>query len=335
MVNLNISYDDGGEETAMAQLVKLDDYISRYQLDVYRYSSRYNRLKAERWDRLKNDWNKRKERYKSYAYDEIVTSSYGIETEKRTIGWKRWLPFGKGNNDKKAIREEDRLSFSETFERPISSIEALKKTFHEELYSFQLNWASSTVTEKSYVKKSYVYDPFLAFLVKKLPDTYFLFYYPVFNVRKAQIELDIIIVTPTDIWLLHALPGNNQTIYQPYNDRFWVKNQKPEEEKILNPTIAVNRMKSVVSDVLREKNLTYSIKTAIIAKESFIDLPRKDHRLAIYDKRTFLEWFEPQKKNRTPVKHDQLKVTGAILNQCETNSELRSEFINDWEKKDS
>lgn len=36
----------------MAQLVKLQDYISRYQIDLKRYPTQFVRLKKQQWERV-------------------------------------------------------------------------------------------------------------------------------------------------------------------------------------------------------------------------------------------------------------------------------------------
>ena len=40
----------------MAQLVKLLDYVSRYEHDLSRYPTQYIRLKRYQWDRMKVKW---------------------------------------------------------------------------------------------------------------------------------------------------------------------------------------------------------------------------------------------------------------------------------------
>ena len=40
----------------MAQLVKLLDYISRYENDFTRYPTQYIRLKKYQWERMKTQW---------------------------------------------------------------------------------------------------------------------------------------------------------------------------------------------------------------------------------------------------------------------------------------
>lgn len=40
----------------MAQLIKLQDYISRYEIDLARYPTQFIRLKQNQWERIKYQW---------------------------------------------------------------------------------------------------------------------------------------------------------------------------------------------------------------------------------------------------------------------------------------
>ena len=40
----------------MAQLIKLQDYVSRYQIDLKRYPTQYVRLKHVQWKRMNEEW---------------------------------------------------------------------------------------------------------------------------------------------------------------------------------------------------------------------------------------------------------------------------------------
>lgn len=40
----------------MAQLVKIQDYISRYEIDLARYPTQFIRLKQNQWERVKHQW---------------------------------------------------------------------------------------------------------------------------------------------------------------------------------------------------------------------------------------------------------------------------------------
>ncbi|RNA70403.1 hypothetical protein [Alteribacter keqinensis] len=273
---------------------------------------------------MKTDWQRRRHHLSTYNYEEIVNSSYNVEGEGRST-WKTWIPFlNKKEINGEPQAEED--AFTPLLNKPISSLEALKKAFMEELYAFQLTWASSTISEKSHVKQSLKYDSFLARLTKTLPDTYMIFYRPVMNVRKAQVEMEVMIVTPTEVWLVHALEGDGNAIFKPLNDRFWIKEQKSYEEKLVHPQVSIKRMRSVIQEILAGNDISYPVKTVVIAKDSFIDLPRNDSSLTVIDKRTFPAWYEKLQRNKSPIKYQQLKVTELLLRHCDTTADSRADF---------
>ena len=40
----------------VAQLIKLQDYVTRYETDISRYPAQYVRLKKQQWDKLCETW---------------------------------------------------------------------------------------------------------------------------------------------------------------------------------------------------------------------------------------------------------------------------------------
>src|SRR5690606_41054898 len=40
----------------MGQIIKIYDYISRYEQNIYNYAARFISLKRKRWELLKNNW---------------------------------------------------------------------------------------------------------------------------------------------------------------------------------------------------------------------------------------------------------------------------------------
>ncbi|MBU9713739.1 NERD domain-containing protein [Evansella tamaricis] len=291
----------------MAQLVKLSDYVSRYETDIYRYPSRFVRLKKERWQRILTEWERQE-----------VTSNHNHEKETVKKGKGIW-PF-KRKVDKEEVTFHPFIKSSTT-----KTLEEVKEGFQKELHSFKVNWASSTVSEISSVQRKHYYDNLLITLLRDLPDSNLLFYYPAILHKKAPVDLDILLLTPSELWLITPLGGNDKTIYRPQADRFWEKVQGHNQEKILNPVISLKRMRTVMETILLEKNLSVTIKTLILAKDSYIDVSHK--RITTIDKRTFTEWKQSLVKNVAPIKHQQLKIAEAILSQTITISRKRQEFV--------
>lgn len=329
----------------MAQLVKLHDYISRYETDIYRYPSRYVRLKKERWTRLLNNWEVKRDLADlttSLLKNNNIEQMEEEETSKNKLRSKLKQWFSKRNNDSFTIdnlsvaydAENDDYSFFQemAYYQTLETKEQLRDAFKEELLRFQFNWASSTISEQSDVRSKYYFDPFLSFMLKELPDSFFIFYEPVIYLRKAPVDFDTIILTPSEIWLIATLLGNENTIYQNLSEKYWLRIHKKEKEKILNPGIMIRRMRSVIEHILLDRELSFSIKTAIVAKDSYIDIPQTEQRIKLIDRRNFDAWHRKMVRNVAPIKHQQLKIADVLLQQSLTISRPRNVNIGKMEQ---
>lgn len=324
----------------MAQLVKLHDYISRYETDIYRYPSRFVRLKKERWNRFFSDWAMKREHYElDKSLLQLQNEPSIVEERNENIilnKFKQWLPkrknksFDKDNSDW-FLNIGDDFYQQISNNRSIENKEQLKDIFKEEIFQFQISWASSSITEKSVVKKKYYYDPLLSFMLKELPDSYFIFYEPVIYLKKAPVDFDTIILTPSEMWLISNLFGSQDTIYQSFSENYWKKLHKGSEEKILHPSVMIRRMRSVIEHILLENELSFPIRTAIVAKDSYIDIPQANQQIKLIDRRNFPHWHERLVRNVAPIKHQQLKIADALFKQSLTVSIPRNVNIGEQE----
>ncbi len=137
----------------MAQLIKLEDCVSRYEQDVFRYTGQYTRLKRDRWNRAKVNW----------EINQMKEDLYSPEQEhpSKSKWWKR-----KRGNPENEIIESGKVRIDPR------SLSEVKEDFREELFQFQLKWASSTIRETSIISSSLKQGKFLRFLVQELPDNY-------------------------------------------------------------------------------------------------------------------------------------------------------------------
>ncbi|CAM3854685.1 NERD domain-containing protein [Alkalicoccus chagannorensis] len=295
----------------MAQLVKLSDYVSRYEIDMYRYPSRYVRLKRERWTRLKQDWeavqgSHQLPLYQYYEEDEGIWS--------RTKTWMKGL--------RKKTEEEVAVPTNEGLRS--RTLDGLKQHFRDELFDFQINWASSTVSERSRVDPAYYDDPLLRMLMEELPDTCFIFYRPVLYARKAPVDCDIIILSPNNMWILHALPGSKETIYGVKDNRYWEKREGENKTPLLKPALSLQRTKSVVQTILSERELNIPVKTGVICLEGYLDVPKGGTSTQMMDRRDVKAWKEQMQRMQAPIKNNQLKAADLLLRFTQTVSEYRA-----------
>ncbi|TQR14643.1 nuclease-related domain-containing protein [Psychrobacillus soli] len=326
----------------MAQLVKLQDYVSRYEKDLARYPTQFVRLKKQQWERTKEAFEKGAFNNTWEETEEEVIE----EPEKKSIFSKLF----NRNKEESAVEETWENSEIEDIDNipdePIplffepkivyepQTKEELKRMYLDQLFHFQLKWASSTLREKSYVDPKFMRDTLLRTFMQSLPDNYFLFYYPILKLKKAPIELDIMLVLPTEIVCIVMLEAQNLDAFIGSGDRFWLKKSGKEEKKVLSPMININRMESILLQVFKKEEIDLPIRKVILSRNGYIDYPGSSYNVQFIDSRTYAEWLLSLKNSLSPMKHMQFKAAQAILDLVQTTSYSRSSWDLDSEEND-
>lgn len=317
----------------MAQLIKLQDYISRYEIDLARYPTQFIRLKQNQWERIKYQWQtgetierwehieeevqeeKKKSLFqKLFPFKKDVPEEEQEDIEKVTIS-NEWAVEGDSHQE-----EDTTLNFEPNLVYTPKTLEELKKMFIDQFFHFQMKWASSTLREKSYVDPKFMRDTLLRSMLQTLPDNYLVFYYPILRVKKAPIELDIIIMTPTECLCITVLEQESQAVYIANSERFWLKKDGKNEKKVLSPLIQLNRMEKVVEQIFHQNNIELPIRKVLLTRNGYIDYPGTMYGISFVDKRKFPEWMEQLKHSVSPMKHMQIRGAQAILNTVQTTS---------------
>ncbi|AVK85703.1 NERD domain-containing protein [Lysinibacillus sp. B2A1] len=318
----------------MAQLVKLQDYISRYQIDLARYPTQFVRLKKNQWERVKRQW-ELGEDITEWQHDSVVEQEPFEEKERFSLLKKLFA--GRHKEEKEDIEQleisnelvsdEDSIPEEETtltFEPKIvyapQSIHELKRMFIDQFFHFQMKWASSTLREKSYVDPRFMRDSLLRNLLQQLPDNYLLFYYPILQIRKAPIELDVVLMSPTECICITVLEAENQAVYVGGSDRFWIKKVGTKDSKVLNPTINLGRMESVLTQLFKQDNIDMPIRKVVLTRNGYFDYPGSPYGIQFFDYRNYGGWMEYLKKVSSPMKHMQIRAAQTILNNVQTTS---------------
>lgn len=317
----------------MAQLIKLQDYISRYEIDLARYPTQFIRLKQNQWERIKYQWQtgetierwehieeevqeeKKKSLFqKLFPFKKDVPEEEQEDIEKVTIT-NEWATEGDSHQE-----EDTTLNFEPNLVYTPKTLEELKKMFIDQFFHFQMKWASSTLREKSYVDPKFMRDTLLRSMLLTLPDNYLVFYYPILRVKKAPIELDIIIMTPTECLCITVLEQESQAVYIANSERFWLKKDGKNEKKVLSPLIQLNRMEKVVEQIFHQNNIELPIRKVLLTRNGYIDYPGTMYGITFVDKRKFPEWMAQLKHSVSPMKHMQIRGAQAILNTVQTTS---------------
>ncbi|GIO24994.1 nuclease-related domain-containing protein [Oceanobacillus sp. J11TS1] len=311
----------------MAQLIKLQDYISRYEWDTYRYPTQYIRQKKEQWERFYSEW-----LHPTMEQDCNEEGQPEEEIEKLSL-FQKW----KGRFTKSSVTVEDLTPVEQVVKRnkPLSSIpkteEELKQVFLDRLLETQIKWASSTVSQVSIVESNYYKDPLLRFLLQRFPDTYFIMYRPIFEVKRAAVETDIILITPIGIELLSFVELHTDEVIMAGDERTWTITAKHNEEPshIVNPLISLKRSEKWIERFLHPKNIDIPIRKTVISRTNRILYATAPYQSEIIDKLAFPAWFEEKRSIHLPLKKRQLAVAEALLSNSLSQSMPRPE----WEEE--
>lgn len=318
----------------MGQLIKLQDYVSRYEQDIFSYPSRFVRLKKQQWEKIRITWEKGSEP-STLIEEPTLPDWYEEEKEPLFTRIKGFLKRGTSEEesiepDEKINKEEETsFSFTPTITSDANTIDELKQHFLEQLFTFQMKWASTTITEKSFVTKRYYFDEQLKYFLQRFPDTFLVLYNPIFLLKKAPVEVEIILITPTDVWCLSFLEKEELAVFIGSNERFWTKRNQEQEEKVLNPLLALNRTEKIVKQILNMYDIPLPIRKAVLTRNGYIDYPSAPYDTQFIEKRNYDKWFQHMRGNRTPLKHVQLKAAQVLLQYCQTTSIRRLEWMSD------
>lgn len=318
----------------MAQLVKIQDYISRYEIDLARYPTQFIRLKQNQWGRVKYQWQTGEVIEQWQHLDEEAVQ----QEEKKTSLFNKIFPFTKKEKEIEETEDIEKIKISNDwavdeisdedssllFEPNIvyspNTLEELKKMFIDQFFHFQMKWASSTLREKSYVDPKFMRDTLLRAMLQTLPDNYLIFYYPILRVKKAPIELDIIIITPTECLCITVLEQEEQAVYIANSERFWLKKVGKNDKKVLSPLIQLNRMEKLLEQLFIQNGIEMPIKKVLLTRNGYIDYPGTMYGVQFIDKRKFPQWMNQLKHSVSPMKHMQIRAAQSILNTVQTTS---------------
>ncbi|WP_042474517.1 hypothetical protein [Bacillus ndiopicus] len=315
----------------MAQLVKIQDYISRYEIDFARYPTQFVRLKKVQWERIKYQWETGGEL--NQQWEHVDTTDDIVEAEKPKLSFlKKLFPLKKQAQpieelvstdeveDEGIMDEDTTLLFEPNIVYNPQTLEELKRMFMDQFFHFQMKWASSTLREKSYVDPKYMRDTLLRTLLLDLPDNYLLFYYPILRVKKAPIELEVIVMTPVECICITVVEEENQAVYIGGSERFWVKKVGKQEKKTLNPFIRLNRMETLVKQLFEQANVEMPVRKVLLSRNGYFDYPGSAYGVQFIDKRNYPEWLQQMRRTVSPMKHMQIRAAQSILAISQTTS---------------
>ena len=301
----------------MAQLIKLLDYVSRYETNPFHYPPQYIRLKNENWERFYEAWELEMEYEMEFSFEE--------DEEEETKQRFSWNPFKR----KTTVEEKEEPSTNKQLPQ---TREDLVKYFLDKLYPFQLKWASSTISQVSYTDPKFNHDPTLRFFLQRFPDIYLVMYHPIFSIKKAPIEGDIILISPIEIEIITLLNDYTDATIVTSDERSWTIEKEDHSSKIISPLISLKRTEQIVKSILHHHHIELPIRKTVLSQMSNFLYSAEPYRTSLVGKREFDEWFQQKRNISSPLKSEQLKAIEALLSYCQTTSVRRPEWAREDEQ---
>ncbi|WP_242985974.1 NERD domain-containing protein [Oceanobacillus zhaokaii] len=298
-------------------MIKLQDYISRYEWDTYRYPTQYIRLKNDNWKKLYQRWTDPET--ENAKIDEVIPE---FESTKSRFAKIKNLV----KKNKVIEQTEQPIERKETITLPDTE-EELKQFFLNKLFSFQLKWATSTVTHISFVDETYYRDSRLIYLLQRFPDTFLIMYHPIFNIKNAPMESEIILITPVGVEIIYIIEEKPDAVIMAGDERTWSIKYKTGESKMLSPLIALKRTEKVVKSILHSYDIDdFVVKKTVLSKTNAVLFATEPYQTKIIDKDKYKRWFEARRRLSSPLKNRQLKVAELLLRHCKSTSMRRPEW---------
>ncbi|MET3196533.1 NERD domain-containing protein [Bacillus sp. OAE603] len=333
----------------MAQLIKLLDYPSRYEADIYHYPSQYVLLKREHWEKIKgawqsNNWEFTDEENNSQIQiedlDPIKVNDF-IEDEKSFLSKilskvrrrKRIEP-DTLEQEASQIEEDNMSSILEIFKvaNEYFSEDELKQKFLDELFDFQLKWASSIDLDQNEAGRKIRYDETLKYFLQSFPDNLLVMYRPVLYIGKAPIELEILIIGPIDTYCISVVKGDEHHVTIADKGNFWLQKVLKHEKKIVNPMFGLNRMGKLIKQIYLKNNIESTVHKILLTTNGFIDYQQPPKDIQIIDRRNYQQWHEGILKKSSPIKLRQLKAAKSVLALCEYTNHI--DLMNEESEKE-
>lgn len=323
-------YNSSGDEDKMAQLIKLQDYISRYEQDIYQYPSHYIQLKKKNWELIRLAFDKGES---LIAEEEIVEEAETRAKEKSTFLDNLKTLFQRRNKEVMVEEQQEPVMTEEKlFEKSLrhfttepKTIEDLKILFLDNLFQLQTQWASSTVLTSQAIPYSLYYNEHLKYFLQRFPDNYLLLYNPVLKLKKAPIETDLILISPLETICISIVEGKENGIFQYNQGIFWKYLDGEDEKKIVNPFISLNRTGLIVQKLYERANCDFPVRKVVLNRKGYFDCPIVPHDTMLVDRRNYGEWFEQLRTLTTPLKHRQLKAAKALLTSTQNTLVTKEE----------
>lgn len=274
-------------------------------------------MKRENWNKLYRVW--------SESQLNQTAEPAKIPEEKESIISRIKEKFKK---EKPLSEEEEMIQTKPLFPQTETD---LKHYFLNHLLDFQMKWATATITHTSFVDRKFYSDPLLKYILQSFPDTYLVMYHPIFILKKAPIEADILLISPIDIEVIQFIDYDEEAVITAVDERTWHIDTADETKKILNPIISLRRTEKLLKSILAFHELDYDIKKTVVSRNHTILFANESYNTRVIGKASYEGWFQEKRRLASPLKSQQIKVAETLLKHCQTTAVKRPEWEEDQE----
>lgn len=209
-----------------------------------------------------------------------------------------------------------------------NKVEDLKHAYLDQLFISQIKWASSTIREKSNLPSSIYSDSRLRELIQRFPDTFLLMYNPIFQLKKAKVQLETLMITPSKLICISFVDhSDDDGIYIGSIGHFWQKKNKSGEMKVLNPVISIRRMEHIVKQIFQISDSDLPIEKVVIAKKGYITHQNPPDDVLFIDKQDYESWINELRSYTSPMKMMQFRAAKALLERCARTKVRRADGV--------
>ncbi len=292
----------------MAQLVKIFDCISRYEWNPYRYPSQFIRLKKENWQNLYDLWQQAPQQ----------TEEKPLEKGKlqRLLNWSKFL------------KKEEHVQSNDSSFHQLSELE-LRTYFLEQLFPVQMKWATSTVSDVSFIDQTAYEDETLAYFLHRFPDIYFVMYYPLFQINDTPFDGEIILIGPLGIEIIYVLEEDEGAMIYANDERTWTIEKANEQMSILSPVLSLKRNEHIIKRILHARGVDLPVQKTILARHNVIVVNREPYNVQLIGMHEYEKWFNAKRSIQSTLKHAQLQALESLFVYTVSTSVRRPE----WEEE--
>lgn len=154
-------------------------------------------------------------------------------------------------------------------------------------------------------------------------------YNPIFNIKQAPIDGEIILISPRGIEIISILENSEKVRYLAGDDKTWVQDTIDKETAIMSPLIGLKRSEHIIKSILNTEELAFPIHKTILSRTNNIVFSSEPYNTSVIGKFQFEEWFTEKRKLKSTLKRQQLKVTELLLKYCLTTATKRPEWNED------